>query len=353
MTGARSDVSVAVIGAGSISEYHINGLKVAGGVAVRVLVGRERERTEARARTFGIPRAETDYRAVLDDPTIEAVVIATPDDTHEAIAVDALRSGKSVLLQKPMALSTAGCLNILEARAAAAGKLTVSFMHRYFPEVEWLRRLLQEGGLGPIHSIRLRNATAGADWSDWFYSPGRVAGGVVMQLGVHGIDLCHHLFGPITGLFALASTRKPNRLLRDGRAVLTRLEDSVSAAYRFGGGFLGSHEMSYTELAGCDRFRLEVYTEHGTVWLRSERGPAAIFAPAVTGAREWIMPSLPQEPFGAAQHRHWLAIVRREEPEDDTPEAGLLTVAIAEEIYRSARELRFREFEAPQVPRSR
>jgi predicted dehydrogenase len=111
--------------------------------------------------------------------------------------------------------------------------------------------------------------------------------------------------------------------------------------------------MSYTELAGCDRFRLEVYTEHGTVWLRSERGPAAIFAPAVTGAREWIMPSLPQEPFGAAQHRHWLAMVRREEPEDDTPEAGLLTVAIAEEIYRSARELRFREFEAPQVPRSR
>ena len=74
---------------------------------------------------------------------------------------------------------------------------------------------------------------------------------------------------------------------------------------------------------------------------------------AVTGAREWIMPSLPQEPFGAAQHRHWLAMVRREEPEDDTPEAGLLTVAIAEEIYRSARELRFREFEAPQVPRSR
>jgi predicted dehydrogenase len=174
-----------------------------------------------------------------------------------------------------------------------------------------------------------------------------------MQLGAHGIDLCQHLFGPITGLFALASTRKPNRVLRDGRAVPNRLEDTVCATYLFGGGFMGSHEMSYTELAGCDRFRLEVYTEHGTVWLRSERGPAAMFAPGITGQHEWVVPSLPREPFGAAHHRHWLAVVRGNEPEDDTPEAGLLTVAMAEEIYRSARELRFREFEAPQVPRSR
>jgi predicted dehydrogenase len=353
MTGARSEISVAVIGVGLISEYHINGLRAAGGATVRAVVGRERERTEARANDFGIPRAETDYRAVLDDPTIEAVVIATPDNTHEAIAVDALRAGKSVLLQKPMALGTAGCFNILDAKAASAGKLTVSFMHRYFPEVEWLRGVLREGALGAIHSIRIRNATPGADWSDWFYSPGTVAGGVVMQLGVHGIDLCQHLFGPITGLFALASTRKPNRVLRDGRAVSTRLEDTVSATYRFRGGFDGSHDMSYTELAGCDRFRLEVYAEHGTVWLRSERGPAAIFAPAVTGQREWIVPALPQEPFGDAHHRHWLAVVRGEEPQDDTPEAGLLTVSIAEEIYRSARDLRFREVEVPPNPLSR
>jgi predicted dehydrogenase len=353
MLRARREISVAVIGAGFISEYHINGLKASGGAHLAALVGRQRERTEARARAFDIPRAETDVRAVLDDPAIEAVVIATPDDTHEEIAVDALRAGKSVLLQKPMALSTAGCLNILEARAASSGQLTVSFMHRFFPEVEWLRTLLQEGGLGSIHSIRMRNATPGADWGDWFYSPESVAGGVVMQLGVHGIDLCHHLFGPITGLFALASTRKPNRLLQDGREVASRLEDTVSATYRFGGGFLGSHEMSYTELAGCDRFRLEVYAEHGTVWLRTERGPAAIFAPAVTGRREWVAPLLPEASVGAAHHGHWLSVVRGDEPPDDTPESGLLTVALAEEIYHSARELRFREFEAPRLPGGR
>jgi hypothetical protein len=73
----------------------------------------------------------------------------------------------------------------------------------------------------------------------------------------------------------------------------------------------------------------------------------------VTGQREWIVPALPQEPFGHAHHRHWLAVVRGEEPQDDTPEAGLLTVSIAEEIYRSARDLRFREVEVPPNPLSR
>ena len=348
-----ADVGVAVIGAGFISEYHVNGLRAAGGARLCALVGSDRERTERRARALGIPWVETDYRAVLDDPSIAAVVVATPDDTHETIAIEALTAGKAVLLQKPMALTAAACRRILDAEANSSGRLTVSFMHRYFPEVQWLRALLKDGGLGQIHSIRMRNATPGADWSEWFYSPEHVSGGVVMQLGVHGIDLCHHLFGPIRGVFASASTQTPDRLLKDGRAVRSQLEDNAVAIYHFEGGFRASHEMSYTELAGCDRFRLEVYAEHGTVWLRTERGPAAIFAPAVTGAREWTTPPLPKEPFGAAQHRHWLAMVRGEEPRDDSPAAGLLTVAIAEEIYRSARELRYREVAAPQTPRSR
>jgi predicted dehydrogenase len=352
MSENAADVGVAVIGAGFISEYHVNGLRAAGGARVRALVGRDRDRTERRARALGIPRVEIDYRAVLDDPSIAAVVIATPDDTHEAIAIEALAAGKAVLLQKPMALTAAACRRILDAEVNSSGRLTVSFMHRYFPEVQWLRTLLQGGGLGRIHAFRMRNATPGADWNEWFYSPDHVSGGVVMQLGVHGIDLCRHLFGPIRGVFASASTQRPDRLLKDGRAVRSHLEDNAVAIYHFEGGFWASHEMSYTELAGCDRFRLEVYAEHGTVWLRTEQGPAAMFAPEVTGAREWTRPPLPEEPFGAAHHRHWLAMVRGEEPRDDSPEAGLFTVALAEEIYRSACKLRFREVAAPQMPRS-
>jgi predicted dehydrogenase len=338
MPGSAADhVSVAVIGAGFISDYHVNGLTSAGGATVTALVGRRREATAARAARLGIPRIETDYRAVLDDPAIDAVVIASPDDTHEPIAVDALAAGKSVLLQKPMALDSVQCSRIIDAATRSRGRLTVSFMHRYFAEVAWLRDLIAQGRLGAIHTVRIRNATPGADWNDWFFKPGNVSGGVVMQLGVHGIDLCRHLFGEIQSLQADMTTAKPERKLTDGTTVRSSLEDNALALYRFSNGIRASHEMSYTELRGCDRFRLEVYAENGTVWLRTQRGPAAIHAPAVTSKDDWVAPDLPEQPFGQAHHRHWLAIVRGDAKPDDTPEAGLRSVRIAETIYEAAR----------------
>ena len=337
MSVAVSDtVSVAVIGAGFIADYHINGLKAAGGAKIAALVDSRSEHGHEKARSFDIPRVETDYRKVLDDPGIDAVVIATPDATHERLAVDALEAGKSVLLQKPMALDTAQCRHVMAAEKGSRGRLTVSFMHRYFAEVAWLRALLAEGKLGKVHTIRIRNATPGADWSEWFYRPENVSGGVVMQLGVHGIDLCQYLFGVIADVSAQAMTARPERTLADGRTVHTALDDNVSALYRFRDGIRGCHEMSYTEIQGCDRFRMEVYAEEGTVWLRTERGAAALYAPAATGMKEWIVPPLPQEPFGKAHHSHWLSVVRGDAPPDGTSLAGLLSVAVAETIYAAA-----------------
>lgn len=330
-------ISVAIIGAGSIADYHFNGLNAAGGATVAALVGRRRAAAEAKAAVLGVARVETDHRAVLDDKAIDAVVVATPDDTHERIAINALEAGKCVLLQKPMALDSGQCRSIIAAAARSGGRLTVSFMHRYFPEVAWLRTLLAEGRLGAIHSVRVRNATPGADWADWFFRPGNVSGGVVMQIGVHGIDLCRHLFGEIEEVQALMSTARPERRLADGTTIRTTLEDNVAAAYRLSGGAIASHEMSYTELAGCDRFRLEVHADAGTVWLRTERGRAAIFAPGVTGRREWVAPDIADAPLGQAHHRHWLDIVRGDAPEDDTAEAGLQSLLVAESLYAAAR----------------
>ncbi|MEO9613424.1 MAG: Gfo/Idh/MocA family oxidoreductase [Nitratireductor sp.] len=327
---------IAILGAGFISDYHVRGLTAAGDVAIACLVGRDLARTRARAAEFGIENAATELAAVLADPGIDGVVVATPDGLHRDHAIAALSQGKAVLLQKPMALDTAQCAEIIAASEASGAPLTVSFMHRYFPEVRWLKRLLDEGALGRVHSVRIRNATPGADWADWFYSPENVSGGVVMQLGVHGIDLCAHLFGPIAEVTASLATARPNRRLADGRTVTTALEDNVVASYTLANGALVSHEMSYTEIAGCDRFRLELHADKGTVWLRSERGPAAIYAPEITGQDGWVNPPLADETLGAAHHRHWLDIVRGQARPDDSASAGLASILVAEAIYRAA-----------------
>lgn len=337
MVHAPQKLRIAVIGAGFISDYHVNGINAAGGAHITNLVGRNPTKTAARAKTLNIPCIVADYREVLADDAIHAVVIATPDATHKEIAIDALHAGKAVLLQKPMAMNSDECREIIAAADTSGSKLTVSFMHRYFPEVRWLKQVLADQRYGSVHSVRLRNATPGADWGDWFYNPANVAGGVVMQLGVHGIDLLQHVFGPIKNVQALSKTMNPKRVLADGRIIETELEDNTLAHYQFDAGFCASHEMSFTEVAGCDRFRMEIYFEKATVWLRSEESAARVNVDASIGESGWQNVDLPDEPLGKAHHAHWLDVVRGAASNDDTARAGLSTLVIGETIYAAAK----------------
>jgi predicted dehydrogenase len=337
-TGGEA-LGIGVIGAGLISAYHLAGLQAAGGAAVRVVAARTPARAAPLARRFGVPEVVTDWRAVLDRPDIDGVVIATPDATHEEIATAAAAAGKAIMLQKPMAMSSAECRRIMAAARAARVDLQISWMHRHFEEVVHTKELLASGNLGPVHHVRMRNATAGPH-EPWFFDRAHVAGGVVMQLGVHGIDLTRHLFGEIETVIATTATLRPERTFPDGRRVTSEFEDEALATYRFGGSALCSHEMSFNEAQGTDRFRLEIYCADATLLLRSGRGPLAIYAPGVTGTRGWFTPELPARAFGERHHARWLDILRGEIPADPTAEDALAGMLVVEAVYRSAKRRR-------------
>ena len=338
---ARNDsgterVRVGMIGAGFIASYHLDGLRAAGGADVRMIAGRNADKTAALAARYDIAATTADWREVIARDDLDAVVITTPDETHPEIAIAAARAGKHILLQKPMARTAEECRRIIAAVDAAGVRLQVSFMHRYFEEVVAARQLLAEGAIGRTFSMRMRNATPGPDWGAWFYSRERVGGGVVMQLGVHGIDLLRHLFGEIDALSARTALLRTERRLADGTLVHPDNEDHAFALYRFASGALASHEMNMSEVAGCDRFTLELYGEHGTLWLRSARGPLALHAPRHTGTRDWVVPPLPAQVAGARQHRAFLDIVRGDTAPDQSAADGLASVLVAEAIYRAS-----------------
>ena len=140
-----------------------------------------------------------------------------------------------------------------------------------------------------------------------------VANGVVDQLGVHGIDLVEQLLGRVRNVSARARIARPERRLRDGTLVEVETIDNASATYELDDGTLVAHEMSMTEFAGCDRFRMEIYGEKGTLWLRTERGRLAAFVPARFGPG-WHVPELPNTPLGQRQHAVWLAGIAGDAP---------------------------------------
>jgi predicted dehydrogenase len=335
MSASTAPVGVAMLGAGSIAEYHLAGIAAAGGADVRVIVGSGSPRAAALAQRFAIPHVLHDWRTALERADVDAVVIATPDDTHETIAVAAAEAGKAILLQKPMAATVASARRIVAAAQHAGVDLQVSFMHRFFEEVVQARAWLGEGLIGRVCSVRVRNATPGPDWGDWFYARERVGNGVVDQLGVHGIDLALQLVGDVQSVSARMTTLVPKRTLRDGRVVDVQTCDSAFAVYDFAGGAMGAHEMSMIEVQGCDRFRLELYGERGTMWLRTGRGALAVYAPDRFGD-DWLVPALPRTPFGARQHAVWLAGVTGRGPRLATAREAVRGLEVVEAIAQSS-----------------
>ena len=205
---------------------------------MELIVSRGRAKAEALARRFAVGESGDDLESALKRRDIDAVVVTTPDDTHEDIAVRAAAAGKAVLLQKPMATTSAACRRIIAAAEQAGTDLQVSFMHRFFEEAVMARDLLAERAIGRVTSVRVRNATPGPDWADWFFRRERVGGGVVLQLGIHGIDLVEYLVGPIAAVGARTATVQSERRLSDGRTVRVENADSAWATYELGRGRL-------------------------------------------------------------------------------------------------------------------
>lgn len=137
------------------------------------------------------------YRTVaeaLADPEVEAVDICLPTAMHAPVAIDALRAGKHVLVEKPMALDGETC-DAMIAEAARAGRvLMAAQVLRFFPDYEVAAGILESGRLGAVRSAVLRRRCAAPAWSKWLHDAGQSGGGV-FDLLIHDVDMAIHLFG--------------------------------------------------------------------------------------------------------------------------------------------------------------
>lgn len=138
-----------------------------------------------------------DYRKILDDPSINAVLVCTPDYLHEEHAVAAMRAGKDVFLEKPMAITIEGCDHILRVREETGRKLYVGHNMRFFPVMRKMKELIADGAIGEVHAIWCRHFISyGGDayFRDW-HSERRHTNSLLLQKGAHDIDIIHWLAG--------------------------------------------------------------------------------------------------------------------------------------------------------------
>jgi predicted dehydrogenase len=151
------------------------------------IAGRRREKAEAAAREYGIPTVHDDYRQLLKDPAVQAVVITTPNDSHAAIACDAARAGKHILVEKPMALDTTSAEAMVRAAESAGVTLMVAQSRRFSEAVQTMVKRLPE--IGEIFRIHIVFCVPFAQPpTEWWRSASQAGGLVVLLQGSHSLD---------------------------------------------------------------------------------------------------------------------------------------------------------------------
>ena len=143
---------------------------------------------------FGSASRHKTAEALIDDPRVEAVDICTPTHLHKPLALRALAAGKHALVEKPMALGTADCSDMIEAARDAGRVLMVAQVLRFFPEYAVARSKVLSGELGRVRAATFRRRCAAPAWGRWLKDPVRSGGGA-LDLLIHDLDFCQHVFG--------------------------------------------------------------------------------------------------------------------------------------------------------------
>jgi predicted dehydrogenase len=192
----------------------------------------------------GGPKAFTDYRELLARDVVDAVIVSTPDHTHEEIAVAALEAGKATYVEKPLAITIEGCDRILATAARTGTRLYVGHNMRHMAFVQLMRDRIRDGVIGDVKALWCRHFVGyGKDFyfRDW-HADRRNTTGLLLQKGAHDIDVIHWLAGSSTrrvtamGAQAVFQQGQPDLYpvvdVEDVSMVLLELGNGVLASYQ-------------------------------------------------------------------------------------------------------------------------
>ena len=187
-------LSLGIIGAGQIARFHVDAIMASGGGVAAITDPDEVSGQRLAARAGA--RYVADARQLLADPHIQAVVVATPNASHFALALAALEAGKDVLCEKPMTTSADESLQLVHAVRARPGQIfQIGYMKRFNPGFRLLGELLPEIGAPIAAAVRVLAARGPAPTETWYGQPAESGGGILTHSGSHLIDVIRFLLG--------------------------------------------------------------------------------------------------------------------------------------------------------------
>jgi len=206
--GGRETIQWGIIGCGDVVEFKSGpGLQQAHGSSILAVTRRDSAKAEDFARRHGIPRVHSTADDLIADRDVQAVYIATPPSSHRDLALKVAAAGKPCLVEKPMAMTHAECLEMVMAFEQRGVPLWVAYYRRALPRFLEMRKLIDSGAIGRVTSVHvevLDVLPAGPQTVGWRVDPATAGAGLLFDVGSHGLDMVDFLIGPIVQIAGVA-----------------------------------------------------------------------------------------------------------------------------------------------------
>lgn len=330
----KDKILAATIGAGAIAQHcHMPGYAKSPHAELVAFADPVAARHREITKLFPTARGYKSHEEMFANERLDVVSICTPNKYHAQHVFAALNAGCHVLCEKPMATTLRDARKMHAAAKAARKKLMIGFTHRTFTGTRKCKELLAKRALGKPFMLRVRFAHGGPlpGWAkdDWFYREDLAAGGAMLDMGIHAIDLALWLMGPVKAVTAKTATIvKP-----------IEVDDNAVMILEFASGALGYIEVGWTSKPGFTGF--ELYGTKGSIICDYNKGLQMCGGKASAGedsVLEWQM--LDPEPARGgwpAEMVEWIDVVRGKQRLTMTGQDGINALAVALAAYSSSK----------------
>jgi predicted dehydrogenase len=327
MSPTREPIHIAFLGCGFITRVHSRHIRRLGGLIVPAYASRDRAKAEAYRVEYGGSRSYPDYAAAIEDPRIQAVVVAVPPLFHLELALQALAAGKHVLVEKPAFPRLPDYSTVANARDRAGRVVLVGENDHYKPLALCLRAQLEAGAIGEmvfVHITTLARRLKAAD--DWRNDETMAGGDAFFEEGIHWLHLAGSLGPTITSV-----TGYRPAISRDGA---DRRAKSMLAAFRYDNGAVGSIYYSrevpsllrgvrLSKLFG--RSGIITFESNGAFVLVRGRGLPRLLLPGIRDARGY-----------QAMYRDFVRAIRLNVTPEMSLERAMADHALMDQVYATA-----------------
>ncbi len=354
-------VRLGYIGAGNIATHeragHLTNLKYVPHAQVVAVSDVAPGRAESVATQFGIPHAYTNYEDLLARDDIDAVTVLTPNYLHAPITIAALRAGKHVLCEKPMALTVADAEAMVNTARETGKKLMIAFNNRFRADAQSLKRFIDDGALGQVYFARTgwlrRSGIPGL--GSWFTNKELSGGGVLLDLGPHMLDIALWMMGypkptrVTASLYSMFGPRGRGGSQVYGRPAQTTnfdVDDSALAQVHFDNGATLNLEVSWAshiEL-GDDVF-LHLWGTEGGARMYGPANYRENYVRLFTEQSSQLVDLMPvlstpnyPSPSHGAELAAWVDCLLNDTPVPASAEDGLTIVRLTDAMVRAANE---------------